>query len=114
MNTPNPIRVYDQIKSAYLRYIDTAFWLRDAALMTERRALLERNKFIFTDVLLEPVLPYDSVEALEDVAREAGISGASASLVGGALFGHLPGQGDRVLLRPHQAKALRDALKSGD
>lgn len=114
MPTPSPVRVYEQIKSAYLKYIDTAFWLRDPALLYERRALLDRNEFIFTDILLEPVLPYDSVELLGDVVQELGFSESVGRLVGEALFRQVRGQRDGARLRPHQARALRDALKPGD
>ena len=34
---------YDQVREAYLKYVDTAFWLRDPGLMDERRRLLERD-----------------------------------------------------------------------
>ena len=92
MATPSPARVYKQIKSAYVKYIDTAFWLRDPALLDERRALLNRNEFIFTDILLEPVLPYDSVELLSDVVQELGFSQDVGRLVGEALFRQVRGQ----------------------
>jgi DEAD/DEAH box helicase domain-containing protein len=111
---PSPLHVYQEIKGAYLKYIDTAFWLRDPALLEERRALLDRNESIFTDVLLEPVLPYDSVEPLRDVFQEVGLTAESADLLGEALFRHMPGQGDLVRLRQHQARALRDTFKTGD
>ena len=60
--SPIPTTVDDELRSAYLRYVDTAFWLRDEALMSERRELLERRGTLFTDPLLEPVLPYPSTE----------------------------------------------------
>src|SRR5262245_34764967 len=114
MATPSPVPVYEQIKAAYLKYVDTAFWLRDEALLTERRGLLERDDFIFTDMLLEPILPYDSEELLEEVVSELGYSRAVGSLVGQALFRTARGQPDGVRLRGHQARALRDSLKPGD
>jgi len=76
-----PTTVYSAIRSAYLRYVDTAYWLRDPALMAERRALLDQGEAIFTDVLLEPVLPYDPEIPLDDVAAEIGLSPHAADLV---------------------------------
>ena len=38
----NPLSVHDDLRDAYLRYFDTAFWLRDPRLMAERRAPARR------------------------------------------------------------------------
>lgn len=73
MTTTNPIRVYQEIKDSYLRYIDTAYWLRHKELMIERRKLLTETDLLFTDVLLEPVLPYDAQIDLAGVIGEAGV-----------------------------------------
>lgn len=72
MAARTPIGVYDSIKDAYLRYIDTAYWLRAPALVTERRELLERSNALFTDLLIEPVLPYDADTDLHEAATRAG------------------------------------------
>ena len=112
--TPSPVRVYEQIKEAYLKYVDTAFWLRDPTLLAERRALLARSNSLFTDVLLEPVLPYDPVERLDELSEELGLTKEAGRLVGDALFRQIidPGSGARI--HPHQARALRDSFKPGD
>ena len=57
---------------AGLRYFDTAFWLRDPRLMAERRRLLKDSSLLFTDPLLEPVLPYDATVPLAAQARAMG------------------------------------------
>ena len=49
MSPPDPLGVYTAIKDGYLRYYDTAFWLRDLALRAERRRLLEQDGVVFTD-----------------------------------------------------------------
>lgn len=107
-----PDVVYNELQEAYLRYFDTAFWLRDDALMEERRALLTRPGAVFTDVQLEPVLPYPSEERLDDVAAGAGCEPAVARTVGNALFGDFF-DGGPVYLRQHQAEALRAAMREG-
>ncbi len=68
-----PTSVYQGMRDAYLRYIDTAYWLRDPALMAERRRLLLRGDALFTDVLVEPVVPYDADVPLADAVDEAGV-----------------------------------------
>jgi hypothetical protein len=37
----DPLQLRDDLREAYLRYFDTAFWLRDKTLLRERRGLLE-------------------------------------------------------------------------
>src|SRR5205823_3752524 len=70
--TATPISLYEELKQTYLRYFDTAFWLRDPHLMAERRRLLEEPGRLFTDPLLEPVLPYDADIPLVETCRAAG------------------------------------------
>lgn len=113
MSYPEPVGVYSQIRDAYLRYIDTAYWLRHPSLMKERRSLLEAGELLFTDVLLEPVLPYDPQVDLLDLFTELGLTGTSHDLVGGALFGEFAKPGEPYRVMGHQADALRDVMKPG-
>lgn len=107
-----PSEVYEELREAYLRYFDTAFWLRDSALMRERRALMTRPGAVFTDVQLEPVLPYPSTEPLDPVAEAAGCDLQTARAVADALFGDFF-RGEPVFLREHQAAALKAAMQAG-
>lgn len=102
-----PIGVYDAIKEAYLRYYDTAFWLRDSVIRAERRALLERSGAFFLDPLLEPVLPYDGVTPLAEVCQELGLSRQVADNLARILF---DADSAAFKLREHQATALRVSL----
>ena len=113
MTIATPQQVYDDIKQAYLRYIDTAFWLRSDELRAERRHLLEETDLIFTEPLLEPVLPYDATVPLADVIEGVGIDAQVGELVGRALFGGFTRPGSPYLLRSHQAEALRQSLQPG-
>lgn len=101
-----PLSVYRQVREAYLRYYDTAFWLRDPSLRAERRALLEAADAIFTDPLIEPVLPYDSTESIAEVCSSVGLKRLVADALGLMLFGS---DGD-FRLRAHQARALTVSL----
>lgn len=107
-----PLTVYDEICDAYLRYVDTAYWLRDNALMKERRNLLEHGEAIFADLLLEPVLPYDPVVDLNSFAERIGLRAEAIGLVGEALFGAFRSPDGVIRLRLHQAEALQHAFKS--
>jgi DEAD/DEAH box helicase domain-containing protein len=101
-----PLGIYDAIREAYLRYYETQFWLRDKAMREERRALLEEPGLIFTDPLLEPVLPYAEDETLREACEEIGIGHTVAERLGRMLF-PWSGRGANALLRPHQASALK-------
>lgn len=102
----NPLILRDDLREAYLRYFDTAFWLRDPNLLQERRSLLETPGALLSECLLEPVLPYDASVLLGEVAEQAQVSARAAEIVGRALFGAFTPSGEPVRLREHQADAV--------
>lgn len=108
-----PATVYRDLREAYLRYVDTAYWLHDPVLMAERRRLLEETDSLFTDVLMEPVVPYDATVELGSAAAEAGLPVRAAELVGEALFGSFRAPGEPITLREHQAEALIRSFRPG-
>ena len=109
----NPQSVYQEITETYLRYIDSAYWLRSDELLEERRGLLADSTLLFTDILLEPVLPYPASRVLGDVAKEIGLDPKVADVVGNALFGAYTPSGEPVRVREHQAEALSNFFKEG-
>jgi DEAD/DEAH box helicase domain-containing protein len=111
--TTTPLSLRDDLTSGYLRYIDTAFWLRDERLLKERREILTHSGNLASDCFLEPVLPYPSSDDLLATAREAGIAEQAARIVGKALFGSFVKEGDPILLRKHQAEAVLHHFRSG-
>jgi len=56
----DPFRTFDQLRQAYLRYLDSPFRLRYPALLEERRDLLDQDRQLFRHPLFEPVTPYES------------------------------------------------------
>ena len=99
----------DGIRSTNLRYVDTAFWLKDEKLRAERRALLEEPGALVQDVYLEPVLPYDNVEPARAAFKGVGLDETQSDLLARGLFG-VPVADLR--LRQHQAEALRRSMSS--
>ncbi len=55
-----PIILGNELLEAYLKYYDTQYWLRDPELLKERRELLSKSGRLLADVILEPVLSYES------------------------------------------------------
>ena len=108
MQAAQPIRVYDEIKDAYLRYYETAFRVADGGIAEERRERLTRPGAIFTEPVLEPVMPFASGDTIADVCAEAGMSTPVARRLARAIFDAEP---DFVLYQ-HQSDALRSALST--
>lgn len=101
---PSPSEVLEYITEAYLRYYDTAFWLRDEKIVEERRRLLGEGTSVTQDILVEPVLPYPSTEDASALCREIGLSEYTVKNLARVVFG-----GD-YKLRKHQAEALKHGL----
>lgn len=107
MTYPDPVGVYADIQDVVLRYVDTAFALRDPDLVAERAALLLGDQgAIFSPLLIEPVLPYPGHESLDEVASR---HGQAALAAGRALFG----TSDGIRLRRHQARSMDVHLGQG-
>jgi DEAD/DEAH box helicase domain-containing protein len=115
MPFPSPFDVLDDVRSTYLRYIDTAFALRDPQLERERtQLLLEGQGSLFAPLMLEPVLPYDGVATLAETAELTGIPVDVLTRVGSAVFGLPPSAASDVKLRQHQVDALMTHFTDGE
>jgi DEAD/DEAH box helicase domain-containing protein len=112
MSQVNPVKVAEDLRNAYLRYFETAYWLDYPDLMEERRQLLSQEGLLFSDLLLEPVLRYNSTEPLDSVVSESGIEGSVAEVVSRALFPFVKAD-EQVFLRNHQAESIKASLRLG-
>jgi ATP-dependent helicase YprA (DUF1998 family) len=96
----NPFRVFDQIRQTFLRYLDSPFRLRYEALREERRSLLNRDRQLYREPLIEPVAPYQSSGlTIAGACDRLGISQDVADFIASGLF-----SGDRELYE-HQVQA---------
>lgn len=105
----NPVTLADRLRETLLRYIDTAFYLRDEALVSERRNLLAQVVPLVPPPLLEPVLPYEGTDEARSVCDAVGLRPHESELLVRGLFGR---QASEVRLRSHQAEALRTAFSA--
>lgn len=112
MTTPTALQ--RRLLDGYLRYYDTAFWLRDPSLMEERRRLLREPGRVAADVLLEPVVPYESTTTVAQACADAGMDDEIAGPLAAALFddGGKPAD-ETFMLRRHQAEALVASWRRG-
>lgn len=106
MTSPTPRTVMDHVRDAYLRYYDTAFWMRDEALMAERKKLLLEPGVMAQEPLLEAVPVYPSVRPVAEACERAGLSSWTGDRLGQVVFGSAD-----ISLREHQADALEFAIK---
>src|SRR5262249_1940490 len=54
----DPVRTFDALRNAYLRYFDSPFDLRFEELVQARRTLLNRDAVLYREPLIEPQPPY--------------------------------------------------------
>ena len=112
--TTTPLILRETLASAYLRYFDTAFWLRDERLMAERRAILESSGSLYSECLLEPVLPYDATEdLLRNRRRSRGVAEDDRRDRRPRPVRRLHVPGQPLRLREHQAEAVTHHFRPG-
>ena len=71
----NPIRLFDNLRDMYLRYLDSPFDLRYEDLTTERRNLLDQDGRIYRHPLIEPIPAYRTSGESFGQAAQALLSG---------------------------------------
>lgn len=89
-----------------MRSLDSEARLGSEVLVRERRALLDHGADLLQELLLEPVLPYESTALIAPVAEAAGLTDDETGLLTRALFSSPP-QGFK--LRQHQADSWQIA-----
>lgn len=83
----DPFRVFDEIRLAYQRYLDSPFRLRYDALLEERRDLLFQDGQLFREPLIEPISPYESSGLTVDQAcTQLGVPSEAADFITRGLF----------------------------
>ena len=83
----DPFRVFEQIRQAYLRYLDSPFRLRYDALRSERRSLLDRDRQLYREPLIEPIPPYKSSElTVGEACARLGVPTEAADFLTRGLF----------------------------
>lgn len=103
----NPFEVFDQIRQAYIRYLDSPFRLRYDVLLEERRQLLDADRQLYREPLFEPVSPYESSGlTLSQACARLGVPSEFANFAACGLFP------PRRRLHRHQLEAW-EACRSG-
>ena len=108
MGRVTPVEVLEYIQEAYRKYYDSTFWIRDEAVMQERRSLLTEPDFTAREILLEAVLAYPSMIPVEKACKKAKLPGNVARHLKEVVFGS-----DFELMQ-HQAESLVTSLASND
>ncbi len=111
----NPIRLFENLRDTYLRYLDSAFDIRYGDLINERRDLLDLDGRIYRYPLIEPVPAYQSSGlSFPEAARailggtwDAGDINAAAGFISQGLF---PGS---HTLYQHQRDVFEEVVVNG-
>ena len=83
----DPFATFEHIRQAFLRYLDSPFRLRYPALMEERRELLDRDRQLYREPLVEPIAPYESSGlSVHAAAGALGIHPDAADFITQSLF----------------------------
>lgn len=83
----DPFKTFDEIRQAFLRYLDSPFRLRYQALNEERRALFDRDRQLYRDPLFEPIVPYESSGlTIHDACARLGVHADAGEFIGRGLF----------------------------
>ena len=86
----DPFATFNDIRLAFLRYLDSPFRLRYPALLEERRRLLDADRQLYREPLFEPIAPYESSGlAIHEAAAELGIDRDAADFISCALFSQI-------------------------
>ena len=100
----DPFKTFDEIRSAFLRYLDSPFRLRYEALMEERRELVDQDHQLYRHPLIEPIPPYESSGlSIYEACEHLGVSPDAGELISRGLF-----LSNRTLYR-HQLDAWRES-----
>ena len=113
MKIIHPLTVQSELQDAYLRYVDTTYWLKSRELREERKELLTKANLLFTEPHLEPIHQYDATIELIDWCKSNNIDVEAASLVGEALFRQFTDASKPIKVREHQAQSLAANFKAG-
>lgn len=108
VSKPAPGEILEYIQEAYHKYYDSAFWMRDEALMRERRAVLETGGLTAQEILLEAVLAYPAAVPIAEACSKAGLPEEVATHLGHVVLGA------EFDLREHQAQSLVTSLSPND
>lgn len=83
----DPFRIFDSIRQTYLRYLESPFRLRYAALMSERKAMLDQDGQLWREPLLEPIAPYLlSGFTIAQACEHLEVDPSVADFINGGLF----------------------------
>jgi DEAD/DEAH box helicase domain-containing protein len=109
-----PVSLSSDLRNAYLRHVDTTFWLDQPSIMKERRQLLATDTQLFSDIFIEPVLPYEETVLFTELCRELNLNADELTPVLRALMPwHANTPLEEIKIRKHHADSLRANFRVG-
>lgn len=114
MRNLTPQKLVSQLSEAYLRYVDTSYWLDSKTAMEERATLLAKSRRLFSDIFIEPVLPYAETEDFSQLCKELGLNEELLDPVIRTLMPWWKDREKKIFLRKHHADSLRVSFSKID
>jgi DEAD/DEAH box helicase domain-containing protein len=109
-----PHQLVQELKEAYLKHVDTTYWLDSPAVMDERSELLREGSQLFTDIYIEPVLPYEETVFFTELCDELGLdSGMLEAPLKALMTWHKETPLAEIKIRKHHAESLSSSFKKG-
>ncbi|HEX9504192.1 MAG TPA: DEAD/DEAH box helicase, partial [Patescibacteria group bacterium] len=104
----NPFAVWQELRSIYLKYIDTGIPFKYKPLEEERKALLKEKDTICKEPIIELVRKYDEYCTLGEACRKLNLDPQFADFARKGLFPDRDGEESKIYA--HQYKAMEEAI----
>ncbi len=113
----NPITLFDSLRELYLRYLDSPLDMRYADLRRERRELLNQDRRLWREPLIEPVPAYPTcgsdfsglAHELLDSVWDKPTAGEVAAFLGPSFFTN-PQTGEAIIPYAHQREVFKRSV----
>ena len=103
----DPFKLFNALRSSYVRYLNSPFRLRYQTLMDEREDLLDQDRQLYREPLFEAMPPYiSSGQSANPIAHEIGADPASGEFIAQNLFPR-DSSGTDLALYEHQKETWR-------
>lgn len=106
----NPFEIWQELRSIYLKYIDTGIPLKYKELELERKELLSETDAICKEPIIELVPRYEETYTMQEACSSLGLESFFADFSRKGLFPDRNGAESRMYR--HQFKALQEAAKN--
>ena len=108
------IKIGEELREEYLKYLDTGIKLRYEGAREERRRLFEKPGVLLQTPYVEITNKYHGTKTVKELCNELSLDDAFADFIElGLFYNESPAYSSSRKLFVHQAQAMKDSLKNG-